>query len=38
MPQLSAMFGGSDTETTTTVTFTDTLVSALQNEKKITIR
>jgi hypothetical protein len=33
---VSAMFGGSDTETTTTVTFTNTQVSDVQNEEKIT--
>ena len=30
------MFGGNDTETTTTVTFTNTQSSDVQNEEKIT--
>jgi hypothetical protein len=33
---VSAMFGGNDTETTTTMTFTNTQVSDEQNEEKIT--
>jgi hypothetical protein len=33
---VSSMLGGSDTETTTTVTFTNTQVSDVQNEQKIT--